>query len=602
MTTHTLTREELEHAQTQMADKTLPEQLQAVATMWSDLNGFPAEQARMIKACGFWSIGVFAFEYFPEYITTPFGKHHQPMFEAIPRGSRGIHTNIAAPRGSAKSTNMAVIYPTHALFYKEAYETLEMPPYRFILIISKSATMAESRVWDIQRKIDGDERFRYLRSEERWGVKRILTSNGILVAPNSRGGQVRGSLFGSIRPELIITDDLDDPETVNNPDVRHKDQLWFDSDLLYAGDLEKTTNFINIDTIKHPESVASLLRQRPKWNNLLFRAIEQPADLWHPTAEERWQTWEKIYNDLNLTLTERHTQARTFFEEHETEMMAGVEHLWEEAITYYQVRQEICDKGYFPVLRELQNSTRDPSRALFDMDGALRFETVAEGFLRSDKVLVQWQEMSGATIFLDWAGGKDIVDNAFAAVVAVVWVPMPGSRHETVNSIMDGVHGYVVGADVRRIGMSQQISACFEMYDMLKSLIQSRNFTIRLGIEGFVQDTWEAQRDVIERDFFAQRDARNVKGLHIEWLPRLTNKFDRIDALQPLIRNGWLGFARGLPAEFMKQMSLYPTGDFVDGPDALEGACQLRIRQFQSEREERRKVSRQRNKDFRVKL
>ena len=109
-------------------------------------------------------------------------------------------------------------------------------------------------------------------------------------------------------------------------------------------------------------------------------------------------------------------------------MQADVVELWPEVITYLDVRKEICDVGYFPVLRELQNSTHDPSQALFDMNNAVRFEKTKDGFLRSDKRLVKWQEMAGATVFLDWAGGKDIADNAFAAVVSVVWVPLPGSR------------------------------------------------------------------------------------------------------------------------------------------------------------------------------
>ena len=596
-----LTRTELEWAQTQMQDKTLEEQLQHVALLSIDLQDDPVEQEAMLKACGFWSVGVFAFEYFAEYITTHYGKHHERIFEAIPRGARGKRINILAPRGSSKSTCMSVIYPTHAVFYRDAYETLDMKPYKFILILSKSGTMAESRIWDIQRKIETDERFWHLRSNQRWGVQQLLTANDILLRPNSRGGQVRGSLFGSSRPDLIITDDLDDPETVNNPIVRAKDQLWFDSDLLYAGDLEKTTNFINIDTVKHAESTANLLQQRSSWKTLLFRAIEHPADLWHPTAEDKWQQWEKLYTDMNYIEEERHQRAYDFFDESREEMMHGVEHLWEEAITYLNVRQEICEKGYYPVLRELQNSTHDPSQALFDMQAAIKFAVVKEGFLRSDKVLVKWNEMAGATVFLDWAGGKDIAENAFAAVVAVIWTPLPGSNTDS-NSIMGGVHGYAAGADIRRIGADLQIQACFEMHDVIKSLVRNRDFKIRIGIEGFVQDTWDAQRQVIERAFRAQKEARNLDGLHIEWLPRLRNKFDRIDALQPLIRNGWLAFSQGLPGEFMKQMSLYPTGDYLDAPDALEGACQLRITTFESERRQRRAASRQRNKDFRVRI
>ena len=122
-------------------------------------------------------------------------------------------------------------------------------------------------------------------------------------------------------------------------------------------------------------------------------------------------------------------------------------------------------------------------------------------------------------------------------------------------------------------------------------------------LKGLFRIRGSAQKQVIERDYRAQREARKLRDAPVlEFLTRQRNKFDRIDALQPIIRNGWLSFAKGLPGEFMKQMSLYPTGDFVDGPDALEGACELRVSRFESERRERRERVAQRNRNFKVRV
>ena len=49
-------------------------------------------------------------------------------------------------------------------------------------------------------------------------------------------------------------------------------------------------------------------------------------------------------------------------------------------------------------------------------------------------------------------------------------------------------------------------------------------------------------------------------------------------------------------------MELYPTENFNDGHDALEGACQLRIATYESERKERHDITRQRQKEFKVRL
>ena len=83
-------------------------------------------------------------------------------------------------------------------------------------------------------------------------------------------------------------------------------------------------------------------------------------------------------------------------------------------INYLAVRKEICDVGYWAVLRELQNETRDPSKAIFDMDNAITFKITDKGFLRSDDRLVAWNEIAGASLLLDWAGGKDSVNNCFS--------------------------------------------------------------------------------------------------------------------------------------------------------------------------------------------
>ena len=570
------------------------------------LNQTKNKQTRhaLILAYSFAQPIIFARYFFPEYITSAPADHHDAFFTALDATQQGQHVNILAPRGSAKSTCMAVIYPIWRVYFKSIFEMLDMPVSNFIVIISRSEAMAISRIYDMKRKLETHSAFISLVNKKNWRVKDLITNNGTKILPRGRGSQIRGSLFGAHRPDLIICDDLDDPETVTNPEVRAKDQLWFDTDLMRAGSIDSTSNFITIDTVKHPESTANLLRERPDWRTLLFRAIESPADLWHPTHEEHWKQWEKIYTDMTVEQSERQAKAQAFYESHlaQTAQEPHITHLWKDAITYLDVRKEICNVGYYPVLRELQNSTHDPNQALFDMENAIQFDIVQEGFLRSDKVLVNWNEMAGATIFLDWAGGKDIKDNCYAAVVGVVWVPLPGKSDNT-DSFMNGVHGYVLDAFLKRVGAPQQITACLDMHEHIKATVKTRDFKIRFGIEGFVQDTWDAQRQAIERDFKNQRQGRSMEqNLHIEWLPRLRNKFDRIDALQAPIRNGWLMFHTRLPPEFYKQMSLYPTADFVDAPDALEGACQMRISTFPSEHKQRRERARKRNEQFRVEI
>ena len=222
-----------------------------------------------IKAACYWHMKAFAKTYLSHYVPVKFARHHEELFHAIPHGARGQKVNVLAPRGSAKSTLMAIIYPMWRICYTEADDLLAELGHKrehFIIICSKSYEMAESRVKAIQFEIETNDLIKQdfgdLQSSK-WGIKSLTTSNSVRVRPVGRGGQIRGSLEKHNRPTLIISDDLDDPEKMMNPEQRKKETDWFNTDFLRAGNLDGSTNFLNIDTVKHEEATASVLRNRP---------------------------------------------------------------------------------------------------------------------------------------------------------------------------------------------------------------------------------------------------------------------------------------------------------------------------------------------------
>lgn len=541
---------------------------------------------------GFASPMLWAYFYMGEYLTADFGRHHGEIFQNLPVGKQGVRLNVIAPRGSGKSVTAAVLYPLYCIFYRDVFKALDMPYESYIIIMSKTHSMAISRMRDILRHIETHpelQKFKGNRNEG-WGVQWAVTSNDICLRPVGRGGQVRGSLFRQSRPSLIIMDDLDDPERVLNPNLRQDDQTWFDTDVMRAGSQDGLTNFINIDTIKHVEAVSSILQNRADWESLFYRAIESPEDLWHPTAEPLWKQWERLYTDMSISMLERQTRADDFYAMHETEMTENVAELWPAMLSYKKVREAICNEGYYAVMREFQNTSHDPTQCLFDMDTAVRFQCKDEGIVRSDGRIVNYGDICGMTVFLDWAGGKDIVDNCYAVATAVAWEPQHGiPREDQEKSLMGGMFGYAIDASLARVGAKKQLEMCFDAVASARGLLRAnKGLRVRFGVEGFVQDTWNAQEELIQREFRYVRDERNESDMQLEFLKRQTNKFRRIDTLQVPIANGWLSFHEGLPAEFMKQMSLYPTGEFLDAPDSLEGALELPVRRSVTERRMRR--------------
>ena len=494
-------------------------------------------------------------------MTDPFGKHHGPIFNCLERGERGARVNILAPRGSAKTTALARNYLLHCLYYKEIYEQLEMISDNFIVLVSETMTASQARLRDLQSIVASNEHFSWLKGERAWGTKELITSNDTRIIARGREGQIRGELYKQYRPSLIICDDIDNAESVKNPDMREKNRLWFASDLEYSGD--KDTNIVLIETLKHEEAIASTLRSKPGWKNLFFRAVESPQDLRHPTAEDLWERWEDLYT--------KGENAAAFYEKHEAKMNDGVKLLWPSRLTYLSVRKDICNKGYFPVMRELQNETRDPSQEIFDMDTAVRFDVTENGLMRDDEVLVAWKNITGATLFLDWAGAGDSKDSCYAAIATVLWEERPQATGE--HPLLQ-YHAYLLNTWYDRCRPAEQIEQIFKQVQSVRAVMaRVRNPKIITAIEQYI-DTTSTIHTYVQRVFDDCRKQYN-ESVALQFHPRYNKKDERILTLDAPIKNGWLAFNRELPEECWREFRQYPNADFLDIPDAVQGATEI---------------------------
>ena len=573
------------------ADMDCNEQVEAYQRLLAEC---PDDQKPVLtEIAGFVSIAVFAKTHLPDYTRLPFGKHHKSFFEAIPRGERGHKVNILAPRGSSKSTVITVFYPLHCIYYKSLYEEFGMKFEKYILILSRSYGNAMDRIKDIKTEIETRESFQHLRGDETWGEKRSITSNDILLVPQSRGGKVRGSLYKGFRPTLVLPDDLDDIDSIRNPNTLQKDEDWFNSDLMECGDAD--TNFICVDTVKGERAIANQLRYRPAWRNVFIQAIPTPDQLVHPDAEHLWQEYRKIYANTALEPQERSTQMEVFYTEHEKEMNAGVEETWREKWTYRSLREKEFDQGRAAILREYQNHPVDRELAIFDMENAIRFTVENDGLLRTDDRLVRWERLSGATIFLDWAGIKESLDNCFAAVVAILWEPTSagsegaGQRGSEYSDMrMYGAYGDVYQVWMERGSRGKQIEALCDVYKNVYDFLMLRtsSFTINIFCEDFIDTTGDVKENFL-RHYESISGAKEI-GRPLEFLPRHRDKHERIAGLEAPIGNGWLAFHKELPKVFMGQMREFPVADFNDGPDSCEGAWSCKITETENERQARR--------------
>ena len=570
---------------------------QQVETYRTLLGECPAEQKPMLtEIAGFASIAVFAKTHLPDYTRLPFGVHHKAFFEAIPRGERGQRVNILAPRGSGKSTVITVFYPLHCIYYKYLYDEFGMKSEKYILILSRSYGNAMDRIKDIKSEIEMRVSLQHLKGDDTWGEMRSITANDILIVPQSRGGKVRGSLYKGFRPTLVLPDDLDDIDSIRNPNTLQKDEDWFNSDLMECGDAD--TNFICVDTVKGERAIANQLRYRPAWRNIFIQAIPTPDQLVHPDAEHLWQAYRKIYANTALEPQERAVQMEGFWTEHGDEMNAGVEETWREKWTYRSLREKEFDQGRAAILREYQNHPVDRELAIFDMENAVRFTVESDGLLRSDERLVRWEHLSGATIFLDWAGIKESLDNCFAAVVAILWEPAYKSSYSDMQT--PGAYGYVYQVWMERGSRGKQIEALCDVYRNVYDFLALRgsNFTVNIFCEDFIDTTGDVKENFL-RHYESVSRAKEI-GRPLQFLPRNRDKSERIAGLEAPISNGWLAFHQELPKVFMDQMREFPICDFNDGPDSLQGAWECKIETTTAEQQARRERANQRVRDSRV--
>lgn len=547
------------------------------------------EEEQDIYLRGFEDVLVFAQTHFPNVFTAECGPHASPILNCIPAGERGRRVNIIAPRGCGKSTYIAVIYVLHCVYYKEEYERRGLMPDNFIVIVSGSEELAVDRLRDIRLKIEDDPNFRHLKGRDNWSAQLLETANGVRILPVGRRGRIRGQLKDLTRPTLIILDDVENQEEIQNPRIREKNWKWFNEDVMPAGRIDGKTNFIHIDTVKHEEAISKQLQNLPEWYTQFYRSIFSPVNLRHPTAEHSWEDWEKIYTDMTLPKDERDRRANEFLEAHKTEMLVGVEELWPQMLSYPQIRRLVCNEGYISVMRERQNSTRDPSKEIFNMEKAVRFQRTERGLLRSDGRLVHWSDFAGAACFLDWAGGKDAYDSCYAAAVFILWEPLPqaryGRRREPLTALSNA-HAYLLDVWMDKVPVTTQLEETFKLIKRSISAVPHVRFdSILLAVEDIPKDTGNALHDMIDRAFnIARKKFRMTSLVRMQYHNRSVRKLDRIAAMEPPIANGWLAFNETLPEVFMRQMRQFPTGDFCDGPDALQGAIELPITRFPVER------------------
>jgi len=461
--------------------------------------------------------------YFPHYIEAPSSRLHKYIctrspamsFQAVETGL-GDREAAAAPRGNAKSTWTTLILPIWVAAYK----------YRlFPLIVSETASQSEDFIQFVKAELETNERLKQdfpdLCGEGPiWRSNMIITRNGVKVRGVGAGQKLRGMRHGSRRPDLVIGDDLENDEQVESPDQRKKLEKWFFKALMKIG--QPDTVYIVVGTILHYDSLLANLLKKPGWKGQKFKAILK----W--SKSRLWEKWEEIFADITIGKEEAEGAADAVFSEHETEMLKGTEVLWPEREGYYYLMKMRDSEGPAYFDSEKQNEPINPDECLFR----------EEDFVYWDDETVDLSEVPHYGV-VDPSMGKKAKRHDPSAILA-------GRMKNTII--------YLDIADIDKRHPDKIID------DVL--LYQKKDPFQKFGVESI--QFQEFFKDTLEKEAHKRGLTMNV----VELKPN-TDKYLRIQTLQPWLKNGWIRFRRNMRT-LVEQLKYYPMGDHDAGPDALE--------------------------------
>jgi len=356
-----------------------------------------------------------------------------------------------------------------------------------------------------------------------WRVDDIVTKNDIKIDTFGMGGAIRGTTYKSIRPDLVIMDDIENDEHVLTKEQRTKAQDYLEKKILKLGN--KDTDYFFIGTILHYDSLLAKTLKNPSWYSKKFKAVI------HWSQSPLWEEWERIYTDL--TIENRETASRKFFQEHKDEMLKGTKVLWPESESYLELMEMRCGEGSKSFNSEKQNEPIDVENATFREEDIVYFD---ERELKGDSLVVV-----GA---VDPSLGSNDKSNLSAIITIAkdrqgyLYVLDADIKRRTPDVIIDDIIRYHMKRDYAMFAVE---SVAFQEFFKTELVKRSRQAGAYLPAKGV--------------------KTRKDKGL-------------RIESLQPLVHDGILRFKKN-QTTLIEQLLHYPLAESDDGPDATALALTL---------------------------
>lgn len=481
--------------------------------------------------------------YFSHYYKCQDAPFHIELSEFLEHSSkvRDIKTAIAAPRDSAKSTIVSLQYVLYSICYQ-----LE----KFILLISNTSSQAADLLANVKKELETNERlkedfpevseFGHNPRPPRWTKNEIITRNRIKVLALGTGQNIRGRRIGESRPSLIILDDIESDENFRNPESYDKLYDWVTKAVLKAGAAK--TNVIFVGTIHHYHSLLARFTDPQGfsgWEKKIYGSV-----LSWSVNPKPWEEWVQIFNNQVEFKGESGTDAaKKYFEAHKEEMLEGTKVLWPQSKSYYDLMVLREQEGHYSFDSEMQNQPVNPRDCHFNLDELHYWD---DKFKSEEELIALVGKKADFYGACDPSLGKKNKHGDYSAIVTALL--------DTESKKI-----YILDADIARRKPDKTIEDILAYHSTRKYY--------KFGFE--VNQFQEYMADQLEKESKKEGDS-----LFLEKINNTKDKIARIEALQPLVKNGSVQFSRK-HRTLLEQMKFFPKGSYDDGLDALEMVVNL---------------------------
>jgi hypothetical protein len=223
---------------------------------------------------------------------------------------------IAAPRDHSKSTIVSFLYVCFCVVFKKK---------RHIIILQNTLAKACGSLGAVKFEVANNLLIRIFNiTLERDTLEEVIFKHAdgwrvrVLCKGQEQMGSIRGEKFGAYRPDLIIVDDLEDDKGVQNPELRHELERFFNDAVDPAIDYNSGGQILVIGTVLHDDALIAKLispRQYLEYKKYKYRALNSEG------ANE-FALWPQRYSVDRLKQIEKEEPIK-FAKEYQNDPISG---------------------------------------------------------------------------------------------------------------------------------------------------------------------------------------------------------------------------------------------------------------------------------------